>query len=1081
MTNVTSDTAAARTQTPITANQPVIAGPINSALAAQLNALLAERNGTTIPTGFFAWWGDATFPDGTSNVPVLSQQDFARYYNRLQQAALDPSLITPITTLTALTAEFRPDGPLPIAIARFALSTPQPAFMTRVMEAAKADVALNPPPPPLADVIQPANAFLVSGLMHDQWGQVTPKFRSRIVTYTFDERFYSTNPGGPNPDLIEIDCHDGRGFRAARFGSRITATYATGDAATATVRCHYGPTVLEGQLSVPILDVDAAPLPDDTWSLTGIPSLNTGTAYVYRAAGHATVVNPIIIAEGFPGGYPSDYLYDVVNQQGTLESLRTAGYDVILLSFTNGLDAIQKNADVAIACIRQCMAQTKAPLVVGGLSMGGLITRYALAALESRGFPHNTRLYFTVDTPHGGAYTNLADQWLASYLAPASAEAAAVAMLLGSTSNQQFMMLTVADGTAQASPLRTEFLRELNGLGGYPQKPEKIAVSSGRGDGVRSIPAGSRLLTWSGGPFAALQLVSLGEGESPSLVAHGYSFLADAKTGNALSVASPISWEGAPGGLNIYNAVAQDIIESIGFGNVADPIPVTCAVPTVSALDIDPTKYSPFAPVPAPSAGASPFNDYICSAENTPHLTITPETGAWLVGKIGSPPAATTAPTPVAAPAAAPKTTAPKPAPAFDPSAFNPHDPAYSANPYPTYAQFRKNAPVFWVEPYNSYWVFRYEDAMRVFNDSDNFGPAPGPPAPPGVNDYIKNRIAPPPAPPAAPFDVLANLPEGLFFLDPPEHGHVRGLIEPLFLQSIQNATTVAAIAARQALVAAKQSGVIELYTSYALPMPAAVLMTAMGLPQRDWMGLGAWIGANVAGHDITQPVGVQAAGATSFMAINAYLNMLMRGCPFGATKGGLLDLMMENATGPGKMDSAQVQTTTANLLIAGYLSTTFLIATGTYNLLRTNQVDLLRQKPELLMNAINEMLRFDAPAQLVDRYVAKQSVTLGGRQLIEGDPVTVVLGSANHDESVFPDAETFDITRTFDPKWPHLGFGWGIHHCIGAPLVMGHTAPVAFQTLLDELPSFSLAGTPQWQTDPYLRSVSNLPLSIGK
>jgi cytochrome P450 len=1075
MTNVNASSSV-RTLTPITATQPVIAGPLNSGLAAQLDALLAQRNATTIPTGFFAWWGDSTFPNGTTNTPALSPQDFERYYNRLQQAALDPSLITPITSLVALTAGFRPDGPLPIAIANFALSIPQPAFMAMVVDAAEHNESLNPPPPPLADVIQPANAFLVAGLMHDQWGQVTPAFRSRIVTYTFDERFYSTNPGAPNPDLIEIDCHDGRGFRAAKFGARITATYATGDVATATVRCHYGSTVLEGNLSIPILEQDAAPLPDDTWSLTGIPSLNTGTAYVYRAAGHATAVNPIIIAEGFPGGYPSDYLYDVVNQAGLLESLRSAGYDVILLSFTNGLDAIQKNADVAIACIRQAMSQTKNPLVVGGLSMGGLITRYALAALESRGFPHSTRLYFTIDTPHGGSYTNLADQWLANYLAPASAEAAAVAMLLGSTSNQQFMMLTASDGTVGPSPLRTEFLRELAGIGNYPQKPVKIAVSCGTGDGVRTIPPGTPLLTWSGGPFAALQLMTLGEGQSPSTVAHGYSFLSDPKTGSSLAAASPISWEGAPGGLNVYNAVAQDIVESIGFGNVADPVPVTCAVPTLCALDIDPTKYSPFEPVPAPSSGASPFSDYICSSENTPHLTINPVTAAWLAQKIGTPPVATVA----APPAPSPATTAPKPAPVFDPSAFNPHDPAYSANPYPTYAQFRKNAPVFWVEPYNSYWVFRYEDAMRVFNDSDNFGPAPAPPAPPGVNDYIKNRLMPPPSPPAAPFDVLANLPEGLFFLDPPEHGQIRGLIEPLFLQSIQNATTVAAIAARQALVAAKQNGMIELYTAYALPMPAAVLMTAMGLPQQDWMGLGMWIGANVAGHDITQPVSVQAAGATSFMAINAYLNMLMRGCPFAATKGGLLDLMMENATGPGKMDMAQVQTTTANLLIAGYLSTTFLIATGTYNLLNTNQVELLRQKPELLMNAINEMLRFDAPAQLVDRFVAKQTVTLGGRTLIEGDPVTVVLGSANHDETIFPDAETFDITRTFDPKWPHLGFGWGIHHCIGAPLVMGHTAPVAFQTLLDELPSFKLAGTPQWQTDPYLRSVSNLPLSIG-
>ena len=1055
--------------TPITASQPVVIGPINEALAAQLNALLAERNATTIPSGFFAWWGDTTFPDGADNVSTLTQQDWLRYYSRLQQSALSSELLTPGALLTAQTAEFRPDGPIPIAIASFQTSVIQPAFQQRVVDAAQRGVALDPPPGPLDTVIQPGNVFLVAGLMHDQWAQAIPQFRSRIVTYVLDERFYCTNPGAPLPDKIEVDLNDGRGFRTVTFGSRVTAFYATGDA-TATVRCTYGTTVLEGRLSVPILEQDAAPLPDDTWSLTGIPSLNTGTAYVYRAAGHAKVLSPLIIAEGFPGGYPYDYLYDVVNQQGTLEKLRAAGYDVILLSFTNGLDLIQNNAQVAIACIRQAMTTATSPLVVGGMSMGGLVTRFALAELETHGYPHDTRLFFTLDTPHGGAYTNLADQWLAHYLAPATGEGSDVAALLDSPSNQQFMMTWVNAGTAAPSPLRTELLREFEGIGNYPQKPERIAVACGRGDVVRSIPPNTPLLTWTGGPFAALQLLSLPEGGGSSVVAHGYSFVADPSTPQVLSVTSEFSWEGAPGGQNVYNALAQDIVASIGFGPINDPVPVTTAVPTLSALDIDPTKFSPFAPVPAPSAGASPFSDYICSATNTPHLTITPEVSEWLVTKIGTPPAFTRPAAP----------SAPTVTPAFDPSSFNPHDPSYLANPYPTYAQFREQAPVFWVEPYNSYWVFRYEDAMRVFNDSDNFGPAPGPPAPPGVNDFMKNRSEPPPAIPPGPFDVLANFPEGLFFLDPPEHGHVRGLLEPMFAQSIASATAVAAIAARQKLVAAKTSGMIELYMDYALPMPAAVLMSVMGIPQQDWMGIGGWIGANLAGHDITAPAGVQAAGATSYLALIGYLQGLMRGCPFHATKGQMLDLMTTEGVAPGKMEAAQVQTTSANLMIAGYLSTTFLIATGMYNLLNTNQLELLRNQPSLLMNAIDEMLRFDAPAQLVDRFVAKQTVTLGGKTLIAGDPVTVVLGSANHDPNAFPNPDTFDITRKFDPKWPHLGFGWGIHRCIGAPLVMGHTAPVAFQMLLDELPVIKLAGTPQWQTDPYLRSVSNLPLTIG-
>ena len=180
---------------------------------------------------------------------------------------------------------------------------PKPDFTRQVIDAAERGSSLNPAPTDLASVIQPATAFMVAGLMHDQWGQVTPQFRSRVVTYVLDERFYCTNPGASLPDKIEIDLGDGRGYRTVRFGSRITTTYASGGSATAAVRCTYGTTVLEGRLTVPILEENAG-TPDETWPLTGIPSLTQGTAYVYRAPGHAIVVNPVIIAEGFPGGYP---------------------------------------------------------------------------------------------------------------------------------------------------------------------------------------------------------------------------------------------------------------------------------------------------------------------------------------------------------------------------------------------------------------------------------------------------------------------------------------------------------------------------------------------------------------------------------------------------------------------------------------------------------------------------------------------------------------------------------------------------------------------------------------------------------
>src|SRR5262245_65272220 len=108
--------------TPVS-NQPAV-GPVNAALAAQIEALLAQRSPSTIDSGFLAWFGDTQFPDGSTNAPPLTQQAWERYYYRLQTAALSSTLVPPLSAIQALTSAFRPDRPLPIAIG--CLQSPMP-------------------------------------------------------------------------------------------------------------------------------------------------------------------------------------------------------------------------------------------------------------------------------------------------------------------------------------------------------------------------------------------------------------------------------------------------------------------------------------------------------------------------------------------------------------------------------------------------------------------------------------------------------------------------------------------------------------------------------------------------------------------------------------------------------------------------------------------------------------------------------------------------------------------------------------------------------------------------------------------
>lgn len=411
---------------------------------------------------------------------------------------------------------------------------------------------------------------------------------------------------------------------------------------------------------------------------------------------------------------------------------------------------------------------------------------------------------------------------------------------------------------------------------------------------------------------------------------------------------------------------------------------------------------------------------------------------------------------------------------AFDPKSFDPHARAFLENPYPTYAWFREHKPAHRVTfayggttLYDSTWIFRATDVRAVLK---------------GKAMFLKNTN--PPKVPPPPFDVLQNMPNGVFSADPPRHTVMRAALDPLIAEAVTGIGASAAEKAKDLLRAAMASRRIELVSAYAMPLPSDALRTLLGLSTGDWAGVERWVQGYVAGHDYTAPFAAQAMGGTCAMALGAYFQALMRGqaqtsgCPMRAETGKMIDLMVNKAESQG-MSREEVQQTAANLSIAGYLSTVFLIATGTLNLLANpDQLAKLRGQldDEIIMNkAINEMLRYDAPAQLVDRHVAEDT-ELAGVALKAGEQVTAVLGSANRDPDAFADPDKFDIARDCAG---HVGFGHGIHTCLGAPLVH-QVAPVAFRELLSSLREFKLDGIPQWQTDPYLRSVVNLPLAIG-
>jgi cytochrome P450 len=393
----------------------------------------------------------------------------------------------------------------------------------------------------------------------------------------------------------------------------------------------------------------------------------------------------------------------------------------------------------------------------------------------------------------------------------------------------------------------------------------------------------------------------------------------------------------------------------------------------------------------------------------------------------------------------------------WDPRRFDPHDLAFLADPYPTYARFREQAPIHRVKLYQSDWMFRHADCRQVLTGTDTWIKNPPGGWPPGYG----------------PFTMMSCLPQGVFASDPPLHTQLRSLLEPLFIEAIQSAPQLTATIAGPLLATARAHGRIELISDYALALPASVLFELLGIPNDPgvWEGLIAWQAAIAAAHDITQSPAVRGGGATCSMALNSFFEGML--LAHRATPAAGLFAQICDAFASAGLSPQEVQMCACDFLIAGYLSTTFVIGTGTRNLLlNPDQLAALREHPSLVGAAVEEMLRIDGPVQVIDRYAAADT-DVGGRRFKRGAKVTAVIGAADHDPSVFTDPDRFLIER---PQSSHMSFGAGIHTCIGAPLVR-LVAPVAIQLLLAEFPELALDGLVQWQTDPYLRALTSLPL----
>ncbi|MEU1084527.1 cytochrome P450 [Streptomyces sp. NPDC005908] len=404
----------------------------------------------------------------------------------------------------------------------------------------------------------------------------------------------------------------------------------------------------------------------------------------------------------------------------------------------------------------------------------------------------------------------------------------------------------------------------------------------------------------------------------------------------------------------------------------------------------------------------------------------------------------------------------------------------FAANPYPAYAWLREHAPVHRTKlpsGVDAWLVTRYADARRTLADnrlSKN-------PAHHDEGAHAKGRTG-------IPGERQADLMTHLLNIDPPDHTRLRRLVSKAFTPR-----RVAEFAPRvQELTddlidrfTANGSGTADLIHDFAFPLPIYAICDLLGVPREDQDEFRDW-----AGMMIRHGGGPRGGVARSVKKMRGYLAELIHrkreALPAEPAPGEDLISGLIRASDHGEhLTENEAAAMAFILLFAGFETTVNLIGNGTYALLthpeerERLQRALAAGDRGLLETGVEELLRYDGPVELATWRFATEPVVIGGQRVETGDPVLVVLAAADRDPERFDGPDTLDLARRDNQ---HLGYGHGIHYCLGAPLARleGQTA---LATLLTRLPDLRLAADPdelRWRGGLIMRGLRTLPVEFS-
>jgi cytochrome P450 len=389
-------------------------------------------------------------------------------------------------------------------------------------------------------------------------------------------------------------------------------------------------------------------------------------------------------------------------------------------------------------------------------------------------------------------------------------------------------------------------------------------------------------------------------------------------------------------------------------------------------------------------------------------------------------------------------------------------DPHFVADPYPALKELRNAPGPVWHEDMQIFLATRHADANDVFRNKS-------------LGRIFKEKT------PDFEWEIFNWLhADSILDSEPPKHTRLRSLVAKAFnRQKIEGMRPAVERITEQLLDAIdkklKDGKNFDLIADYAEPLPVKIIADLLGFPESEEHLLRPWSQAIVKMYEVNPTVQYQVEAKKAAAEFAEYVRDLATSRKKTPGPDLISDLASVEENGE-KLNMHELVATCVLLLNAGHEASVNAFGNGMVAALqRPDQMKLLRETPREITNtALEEFMRFDAPLHLFERTATADTV-VGGVQIKEGQKIAALIGSANRDETVFSAPETMDLTR--DPN-PHIGFGAGIHFCLGAPLARLEMS-VSLPALWEKYPSMQLAAEPVRRPTFVLRGYESVAISV--